>query len=283
MRRKCPPQFSHKRRVHVLAATAMLQASLLVGAAEGELASGPKSYTAHRASVAPKIDGRLDDPAWQVAPWSDAFVDIEGDSKPRPRYETRAKMLWNDKAFFICAHMEEPHVWATLTKHDSVIFHDNDFEVFIDPDGDTRNYGELEINALNTTWDLFLNRPYRSRGRADNGWEIAGMQTAVHVDGTLNDPSDVDKAWSVEIAIPWAGLKRLGVETAPKSGDRWRVNFSRVQWKHRVDGNRYIKTQRSGEENNWVWSPIGIVSMHEPEHWGFVEFSEAAPAKSASP
>ena len=39
---------------------------------------------------------------------------------------------------------------ARLTKHDAVIFHDNDFEVFIDPDGDNHEYYELELNALNT-------------------------------------------------------------------------------------------------------------------------------------
>ena len=65
--------------------------------------------------------------------------------------------------------MEEPHVWGTLTKHDSVIFHDNDFEVFIDPNGDTLEYYEFEINALNTGWDLFLDKPYRQGGRARGG------------------------------------------------------------------------------------------------------------------
>ena len=49
----------------------------------------------------------------------------------------------------------------TLTEHDSVIFQDNDFEVFIDPDGDNHNYYEIEINALNTEWDLRLPKPYR--------------------------------------------------------------------------------------------------------------------------
>ena len=68
----------------------------------------------------------------------DDFQDIEGDKKPRPRFRTRAKMLWDDQFFYVAAELEEPHVWATLTKHDSVIFHDNDFEIFIDPDGDNQ-------------------------------------------------------------------------------------------------------------------------------------------------
>ena len=113
-----------------------------------------------------QIDGRLDEDAWKTAPWTDPFVDIEGDVRPRPRFQTRAKMLWDDTYFYVAALLEEPHVWGTLTKHDSVIFHDNDFEIFIDPDGDNHEYYEIEINALNTEWDLFLKKPYRDGGPA---------------------------------------------------------------------------------------------------------------------
>ena len=60
-----------------------------------------------------------------------------------------------------------------MTERDSVIFRDNDFEVFIDPDGDTHAYYELEINALGTVWDLLLLKPYRDGGPAINGWDIA--------------------------------------------------------------------------------------------------------------
>ena len=65
-------------------------------------------------------------------------------------------MLWDDDYLYIAAELEEPHVWATLTQHDAVIFHDNDFEVFLNPEGDSHLYAELELNALNTTWDLLL-------------------------------------------------------------------------------------------------------------------------------
>ena len=87
----------------------------------------PKSYICHRAGSAIKVDGKLEDAAWSKADWTDAFVDIEGDAKPRPAYKTRVKMLWDGDYFYVAADLEEPHVWATLTKRDSVIFHDNDF------------------------------------------------------------------------------------------------------------------------------------------------------------
>ena len=56
----------------------------------------------------------------------------------------------------------------------------------------THNYYELEINALNTVWDLLLSKPYRDGGKAVTSWNIDGLETTVHLYGTLNDPTDVD-------------------------------------------------------------------------------------------
>src|SRR5262245_3941728 len=109
----------------------------------------PKGYVCYRAPSPIVIDGDLKDAAWEAAPWTDAFVDIEGDKKPKPLFRTRAKMLWDDEALYIAAELEEPHVWATFTEHDSIIFYDNDFEVFLEPDNDNHMYGELELNASN--------------------------------------------------------------------------------------------------------------------------------------
>jgi hypothetical protein len=140
----------------------------------------PQGYVCYQATTPLKIDGRLDDDAWSSAPWTVDFADIQGSNKPEPRFRTRAKMLWDADCLYIAAELDEPHVWGTLIKHDSVIFHDNDFEVFIDPDGDNHEYYEFEMNALNTGWDLFLPRPYSDGGSADDGWEIPGLKTAVH-------------------------------------------------------------------------------------------------------
>ncbi len=241
----------------------------------------PLCYVCYRASGPITVDGRLSGEAWRAVPWSEAFVDIEGDRRPAPRFRTRVKMLWDDAALYIAAELEEPHVWATLTKHDSVIFHDNDFEVFLDPDGDSHLYGELELNALNTTWDLLLPRPYKDGGRAIDAWEVTGLRTAVHVDGTLNDPSDTDRGWTVEIAWPWQGLKELTDRPVPpRDGDQWRINFSRVEWDHEVVGGKYRKVPKR-PEHNWVWSPQGVIDMHRPETWGYLQFSTAPPGTAA--
>ena len=241
----------------------------------------PLGYVCYRAEKPIKIDGKLDDPAWAAAPWSEAFVDIEGDARPKPRLKTRMKMLWDDQNLYIAAEMEEPHLWATLTEHDAVIFQDNDFEVFLDPDGDNQNYCELEMNARNTTWDLLLTKPYRDGGRAINAWEIAGLKTAVHLDGTLNNPRDKDHGWTVEIAWPWKGLKELtSMPMPPRDGDQWRINFSRVEWDLEIIDGKYQKI-KGRPEHNWVWSPQGVIDMHRPERWGYLQFSTAKAGSAA--
>jgi len=237
-----------------------------------------KGCVCYRTTGSIKIDGMLSEDSWDNAPWTDDFADIQGDVKPRPRFRTRARMLWDDEYFYVGAELEEPHVWATLTQHDSVIFHDNDFEIFIDPNSDNHEYYEIEVNALGTEWDLLLIRPYKDGGPAVNSWEIPGLKVAVHVDGTLNDPADTDKNWTVEVAIPWNVLAECAHRAAPPSdGDQWRINFSRVEWEVEVVDGKYQKIAGKPEDN-WVWSPQGIIDMHRPEKWGYVQFSTAKKA-----
>ena len=241
----------------------------------------PEQYVALRSLTALEVDGKLDEASWQKAAWSSDFVDIEGDHAPAaPYHQTRVKMLWDDTYLYIGAELEEPHIWATYTNRDAVIFHENDFEVFIDPDGDSHNYYELEVNALGTIWDLILLKPYRDGGPALNAWDIQGLKSAVHLYGTLNDPSDVDERWTVELAFPWKMLKEAAKPArAPQDGEQWRINFSRVHWKIKSVDGQYRKeidpaTGKNFPEYNWVWSEQGKIAMHQPETWGYVQFSD---------
>src|SRR5262249_20224794 len=101
------------------------------------LSQTPKHYDCLHTRGAIRVDVRLNESDWNRAPWSDDFVDIEGSIRPAPRFRTRMKVLWDDQNLYIGAWLEEPDVWATLTQHDSVIFRDNDFEVFLNPSGDS--------------------------------------------------------------------------------------------------------------------------------------------------
>lgn len=237
----------------------------------------PKTYVANKLVESITIDGRADEADWENARWTDNFIDIEGEKTPK--YHTRMKMAWNDVYLYFYVEIEEPNVWGTLKQRDTVIFYNNDFEIFLDPDGDTHNYMEFEINVLNTVWDLWLTKPYRNGAEVINGWDIQGLKTAVSINGTLNDPTDVDKGWNVEVAMPWKALLEASKKKEIPANEFWRINFSRVNWNFElIDGHYSRKKDENGKylrEYNWVWSPQGVINMHEPEHWGYVYFSDS--------
>lgn len=241
------------------------------------LTKTPLLYQIHRTDTPPDIDGDLKDTVWNKARWTEDFGDIEGDIQPKPKYRTRVKMLWDSKYLYVGAELEEPNVFAYVANHDEVVFHDNDFEVFIDPAGRAKQYFEIEINALATIFDLFLPEPYRNGSGALISWNCDGLKKAVRINGTLNNPGDKDKGWTVEMAIPISEISLGNEAQTPYIGATWRINFSRVEWETNVVNGKYEKQTDSVShqllpEHNWVWSPQGVVNMHFPERWGYLMF-----------
>lgn len=257
----------------------LLTYSQKLGKEFGHLFIPPQTYVVYQTSEPILIDGKADEPAWAKADWTAPFVDIEGDLKPKPSYNTQVKMLWNKQGLYLFAELEEPHVWAYYRQHDQIVYHENDFEIFIDPDRDSRNYFEFEVNAANTLFDLFLPKPYRDGGNPLLSWDAQGFKSAVSIDGTLNNPADRDRKWSVELFIPFASLQAENVKTSvPESGEVWKIDFSRVEWQTLITDSKYIKKKddKTGKflsENNWVWNPTGEINMHVPERWGMIQFS----------
>ena len=237
-----------------------------------------KSYSINYTTRALNIDGKLNDQAWKKAAWTDLFVDIEGNIKPKPLFDTRVKMLWDSQYLYIAANLKEPHLWATLLNHDDIIFRDHDFEVFIDPNNDENQYFEIEINALGTVMDLFMFKTYKLGGPMVMGWNSDGMKSAIQIKGTLNDNRDIDKGWTIEMAIPYSCLKKPGRNYLPNLDKPWRINFSRVEWTMQNEGISYVKKLNTNgkpiPEFNWVWSPIGVINMHVPNRWGYLYFKK---------
>lgn len=236
----------------------------------------PKTYIIPKTSKSIVIDG-TPERAWNAVDFTDRFIDIEG--KKEVPVRTQVKMLWDDTFLYIYAELEEEHIWGNLKQRDTIIYLNNDFEVFIDPSPNTEVYAEIEINALNTVWDLLLNKPYRVGGFANFHWNLDALKTAVRIDGSLNDPSDTDKKWSVEMAIPLNALIELKNDRRKpiEEGDQWRMNFSRVQWDFDLIEGKYQRKHEGGKllrEHNWVWSNQGEINMHMPENWGIVQFTE---------
>ena len=206
------------------------------GLAAGAAKQGGGVIAARRATVPVVVDGRLDEAEWGLAVWSGQLVDIV-DGTPG-WLGSRCVLLWDDEALYASFRLEELDLRATLTEHDAPIYQDNDVELFIaGPDA----YYELELNALGTVYDVLwlwedvygpgaVNAPWPDLDRAVNtmridgvaghihprgwrtgfiAWNLPGLRTAVQTSGTLNESSDEDQGWTVEIAIPWVGLERL--------------------------------------------------------------------------
>ena len=238
----------------------------------------PKTYNVFKTSEKILIDGKDNEDSWKKSIFSEDFIDIEGIIKPKQK--TNVKMMWDEKFLYIFAKLEENHIWGNITERDKVIYYNNDFEVFINPNNHVFSYGEIEINALGTEWDLFLNKPYRLKGKADSKWNIKGLKSAVFINGTINNPYDIDNYWTVEMAIPIKEISQLKDPfdySYPKLNDIWRINFSRVNWDYELNDGEYSRKRENGKylpEYNWVWSSQGLINMHVPENWGFLIFSD---------
>lgn len=237
----------------------------------------PKQYIVTKVSEPIVIDGVGNENSWTQALFTDSFIDIEGVTTPK--YDTKVKMLWDANYLYVYAQIEEPHIWGNLKQRDTVIYYNNDFEVFLSPSGTTRNYAEIEINSLGTVWDLLLDKPYRDKGKANNYWNLDRLKSAVHIYGTLNHHHDIDSMWTVEMAIPMDRLLALkrGKSLLPAEGEQWRLNFSRVEWEFDIVNETYQRKKgKDGKflpEYNWVWSNQNTINMHEPEKWGSIQFT----------
>ena len=219
-------------------------------------AASSRHYTCHRAPAGIEVDGKLSDRAWSAAPWTSDLINVVGPDHPAPPYRTRCKILWTDTHLYVAAELADRDIRAAMTKHGDLLFKENCFELFIDPDGDGRDYWEIEINALGTIWDLRVSRPYRDGGKAIKGATLKNLRTAVHVNGTLNNSSDRDQSWTLEMAIPFADI-----EATPHPGDTWRLNFTRIHYTNK-------KPHFSS------WSAIGEENYHRPDRFGRVRFSK---------
>jgi len=89
------------------------------------------------------------------------------------------------------------------------------------------------------------------------------------VDGKINDPSHVDKGWTVELAFPWAGMKKLFADRdfPPKEGDTLRAAF------FRFEALRY-HGKTLNESVAWALNEHGVYDSHIPESFSYLHFTE---------
>lgn len=240
----------------------------------------PRMYVCFKTDGYMRVDGKIDEDYWKKAPWTDDYRDISDGGK-KPQNRARSKMLWDESYLYIATEIESKDIWAKSLVRDEVLYLENAWEIFIDPDGSSHDYMELQVNAFGTEWDLRLDKPYRDGGRGDSEWNIKGLQSLPQIYGTLNRPGDRDDKWTIEVAIPWVQMPDSGIVTVPPAdGDQWRINMARVEWPLKVENNRYVKVDKDQNKQQIrpqiaTWSPQGLFNLHYPEQWGIVQFSDS--------
>ena len=235
----------------------------------------PRQYVVYRTSGPIVIDGRLDEKAWRDAAWTEAYQDHQAPYAPEPWKTARSKILYDDENLYFAAQLQEENVWGHIAVKDTVIYYDNDWEIFLNPTADGVAYYEFEINSLNYAWDMFHETDYHRGSCLDNYYNVTGLAHAVNVQGTLNWHHDEDTGWTIEVKWPLASLleRNPNVSLPVKRGDMWRVNFSRVQYQHIYElGFPYMLPYSPCED--WIWQSTNTGDLHNPEMWGKVIFSD---------
>jgi hypothetical protein len=247
-----------------------------------------KTFDCLRTTEPIRIDGRLDEALWSRVRWSEPFGLI--DSGGTTPFETRFAMLWDDEFLYLGYRVQDPDIRASLTGcNDHVYRTDEDVEFFFEGEG---YYYEIGLNALNNTYQIrwtwvetlvreqryeeleelfkttdvlyYLAREGERLGRwAELSYQLPGLRHAVFIDGSINCPEIRDKGWTVEMALPWAGLAEIagGRPLPPKPGDSFPMTAYRC---HHDRANRKAK--------GWSWSVMGNDNIHIPERWNKIVF-----------
>lgn len=243
----------------------------------------PRQYVAYRTVGAITLDGRLDEPSWRGADWTEKFGHIVFEGYRNPIFSTRAKVVWDDENIYFSGELEEPNITAHLAQKDTIVCLESDFEIFIDADNDSRNYIEIEFNAMGTVWDMIYEKEL-DKGSFPKGYacifpgsepyDVEGMRIAVRTEGTLNFPFDHDEGWTFECSIPWKSLQEtvLTGEKLNRNGSVLGVSFSRVEdWFK----NEWPMTDWTPQESvDWLWTPMLTYRAHITEAFGHVILSE---------
>lgn len=201
----------------------------------------------------PRIDGRLDDPAWKGAARMGPFR--RSDGRAEARQQTRVLMGWDRGFLYLACDCTDHDIRGHYQNRDDPLYLEEVFEAFLDTDADGRDYLELEVSPNGQTFDAWFSGR-RSGRRLD--WNPP-LQLAVQVTGTLNDSSDSDTGWTVELALPLDSLP--GRVRRPAAGVRWRANFFRID-----------KSGRGGEASSWQATPSG--DFHDPAARAVIEFTD---------
>src|SRR5262245_24023855 len=204
-----------------------------------------------------KIDGRINETAWDGAQTLDNFVVFW--QKRKAKSATTARLLWDDKYLYFSAEMEDEDLYADVKEFNGMTWTNDVFELFFKPDKEKLLYYEFQVNPLNTQLELLL--PSRGAGGYQRFGPLTrlGMETAVKLEGTLNKYTDKDTGWTVEGRIPWKAFAATGGRPLP--GAKWRFALCRYDYSVAFDRPELSST-----------APLTQPDFHRYEDYGELTF-----------
>jgi len=182
------------------------------------------TYVCRRTRETITIDGRLNESAWSRAEALGDFRFIDGIGEPQ--LPTELRMCWDDSNLYLGFVCVDTDIWGTMRERDDPVWQEEVVEAFLASGGEVTKYFEFNFSPHNVVFDARIECPESGDRRfmkSDVGWDCEGMRSAVQVKGTLDDHSDVDERWTVEVALPFSQIGREG--RAPVEGEKWRANF----------------------------------------------------------
>lgn len=234
-------------------------------------AQQPANLSAPRAGVPPNIDGRLDDVAWRTAASTGPLVNtMTGQPAGAGEAHASVRVLWDDQFLYLGWEVQDDNLVETGTTRDAHYWENDTTEVLIDPNGDGRDYYELQISPGGHTFDSQQPQPPSGDNFGRLAWN-PNLRVAVTRVGTLGNPSDRDTSYTVEAAIPWADINAGAAHTPPQVGDTWRMNFF------------VMDKPKEGGQRAAGWSAPLAGSFHTTERFGRVTFVATAPAPTVMP
>lgn len=237
--------------------------------------AGPAEVRIAKARGTIWIDGNLDEPDWVRTPPVGPLL-VYPTREPERGETTEAKMLWDDRCLYIAFKTLDRNILATRTARHADVFNDDCVEAFLSPFPDRPAiYTNIEINALATFLsEIHLGKPdpaleklplvVPSKYTKKPGhylWSPPGLQLGRSHEGTINDESDTDAWWTIEMSLPWETFACLGRTAKPEAGDVWRFNLFRLGG----------KTEPARRNLFFVPSPLG---NHSPDYYGRLVFAD---------
>ena len=237
--------------------------NLRVSAASAEeLAAELPSLTVAWAHEPPKLDGELNELFWQQAGWSSTFVNtLSGGPAGVP---AKVKAAWDKDNLYIGFSIDDTYLIAPATAHDAHLWENDCAEIMLDPDGDGKNYFEMQVSPTGVSFDTRYDARRVPGPHGHTQWE-SKLKSGVAPRGKVNDNGD-DQGYTVEFMIPFTGLTG---HHAPKAGDIWRANF-------------YALDKRRQGAFGSGWSAPKVGDYHVPARFGRLIFAAPSDLQAAA-